>query len=52
MKKKIFSGIFLLIITCYLHAQQTDYKVVFDMSSRDTVSQQAVIREVELIKKI
>jgi uncharacterized protein len=51
MKKKIFSGIFLLIITCYLHAQQTDYKVVFDMSSRDTVSQQAVIREVELIKK-
>lgn len=51
MKKKIFTGIILLMITCYLQAQQTDYKVVFDMSSRDSVSQQAVIREVELIKK-
>lgn len=44
-------GILLMMITCCLQAQQTDYKVVFDMSSRDSVSQQAVIREVELIKK-
>ena len=51
MKQKILTGIFLVLITNYLYAQQTDYKVVFDMSSRDTVSQQAVIREVELIKK-
>jgi intracellular sulfur oxidation DsrE/DsrF family protein len=36
---------------CSLQAQQSDYKVVFDMSTRDTVSQQAVVREVELIRK-
>lgn len=33
------------------HAQVKDYKVVFDMSSGDTVSQQAVVRQVDGIKK-
>jgi len=31
-------------------AQATDYKVVFDMSTRDSVSQAAVVREVQLIR--
>ncbi len=32
-------------------SQMKDYNVVFDMSSRDSISQQAVIREVGLIKE-
>ena len=51
MKRQLFSIVFLLITTGIVYAQQTDYKVVFDMSSRDSVSQQAVIRELDLIKK-
>jgi intracellular sulfur oxidation DsrE/DsrF family protein len=31
-------------------AQTKDYRVVFDLTSRDTVNQQAVIREIGLIK--
>lgn len=31
-------------------AQVKDYKVAFDISSRDPVSQQAVVRQVDLIK--
>jgi uncharacterized protein len=30
-------------------AQVANYKVVFDMSSRDTINQQAIIREIGLI---
>jgi uncharacterized protein len=37
----------LTIVTC--HAQTPDYKVVFDMTSRDTINQQAIIREIGLI---
>ena len=50
MKKQIFIVVLLLIAACSLYAQQPDYKVVFDMSTRDSVSQQAVVREVELIR--
>jgi intracellular sulfur oxidation DsrE/DsrF family protein len=32
-------------------AQTKDYKVVFDLTSKDTVNQQAVVREVGLISK-
>ena len=49
--KQLFLGQFLLIVTCQLFAQQRDYRVVFDMSTRDSVSQQAVIRELDLIRK-
>ena len=31
-------------------AQGKDYRVVFDLTSRDTINQQAVIREIGLIK--
>lgn len=47
----MISVCFLLLFTCVAHAQQADYRVVFDMSTRDSVSQQALVREVELIKK-
>ncbi len=51
MKNKIFILVLLSIAVGSLHAQQPDYRVVFDMSTKDSVSQQAVIREVELIRK-
>lgn len=51
MKKQVFILVSLLAISFCLVAQQQDYKVVFDMSTRDTVSQQALVREVELIRK-
>ncbi|MEO7266063.1 MAG: DsrE family protein [Ferruginibacter sp.] len=50
MKKQITIIISLLFIVSNLIAQKNDYKVVFDMSTRDSISQQAVIREVQLIK--
>ena len=50
MKKIILVlGIFLLYYF-QSHAQVTDYKVVFDLTSKDTVNQQAVVREIGLIK--
>ncbi len=33
------------------HAQLPDYKVVFDFTSSDSVNQQAVVRQVDLIKQ-
>ncbi|MEP7164300.1 MAG: DsrE family protein [Ferruginibacter sp.] len=49
MKKNLLVLI-LLIFNYYLEAQVKDYKVVFDISSADSVSQQAVVREVDIIK--
>ena len=34
-----------------VHAQTAPYKVVFDMSSKDTVNQQSLIRELTLISE-
>ena len=51
MKKINLSISLLLIASNFLFAQRPDYKVVFDMSTRDTISQQAVIRELALISK-
>lgn len=48
--KKILLLPVLLFFNNYCHAQVKDYRVVFDISSRDSVSQQAVVREVEIIK--
>ena len=50
--RKIKSALaFLLIVPVTLLAQQSDYRVVFDMSTRDTISQQALVREVALITR-
>ena len=50
MKKIIlFTG---MLLTAYLvQAQNADYRVVFDMTSRDSVNQQAVVRELGLIRE-
>ena len=49
MKKMIlFSGV--MMIASIVAAQNVDYRVVFDMTSRDTMNQQAVVRELNLIR--
>ena len=49
MKKMIlFSGV--MMIASIVTAQNVDYRVVFDMTSRDTMNQQAVVRELNLIR--
>jgi len=47
--KKYLSLIIALIFTTGLVHAQDNYKVVFDMSSRDSVNQQAIVREIGLI---
>src|SRR4249920_3123244 len=48
MKKYLNLIIALLLINYGVNAQE-NYKVVFDMSSRDSVNQQAIVREIGLI---
>ncbi|HXB07187.1 MAG TPA: DsrE family protein [Puia sp.] len=48
-KQLFFSNIFMLVVGTAF-AQGKDYRVVFDLTSRDTINQQAVIREIGLIK--
>lgn len=49
MKKNLLCAAIFLMATTVVHAQAKNYKVVFDMSSRDTVNQQAITREIGLI---
>ena len=49
--KKIFLLSILAVLTSFIQAQNADYKVVFDMTSRDTVNNQTVVREANLIKE-
>jgi hypothetical protein len=49
MKKYLLCICFLMLITCFVKAQTNNYRVVFDMSSRDTINQQAIVREIGLI---
>jgi intracellular sulfur oxidation DsrE/DsrF family protein len=49
MKKNLVFAGTILFISVFANAQVSNYKVVFDMSSRDTVNQQAIIREIGLI---
>lgn len=39
----------LMLVFPFVHAQTSNYKVVFDMSSRDSINQQAIVREIGLI---
>ena len=48
MKKYPFFIGFIMLMSINVHAQ-ANYKVVFDMTSRDSVNQQAIIREIGLI---
>jgi intracellular sulfur oxidation DsrE/DsrF family protein len=49
MKKYFLYISILMLITTTVHAQVKDYKVVFDMTSKDTVNQQSLIRQINLI---
>lgn len=49
MKKYLFCVGVILLMSAFANAQVARYNVVFDMSSRDTVNQQAVVREIGLI---
>ncbi|PWT95469.1 MAG: hypothetical protein C5B52_17755 [Bacteroidetes bacterium] len=51
MKKYIFSACLLFLAPIFVSAQETDYKVVFDLTSHDTSDYKAVIRWVNEIKK-
>jgi intracellular sulfur oxidation DsrE/DsrF family protein len=39
----------MMLLSLFVHAQTNNYKVVFDMSSRDSINQQAIVREIGLI---
>lgn len=38
------------MLASFIYAQNADYKVVFDLTSRDTVNDQSVIRDASLIR--
>jgi intracellular sulfur oxidation DsrE/DsrF family protein len=50
MKKHIFFSLLFLLLIATVSAQSNDYRVVFDLTSRDTINQQTVIREIGLIR--
>jgi hypothetical protein len=49
--RKIILFFVLITIAAIVKAQNADYKVVFDMTSRDSVNQQSVVRQVTGIAK-
>ena len=49
--KKITFALMLLMFAIISNAQNADYKVVFDFTSKDTVNQQTLLREMSLIKQ-
>jgi len=49
MKKNSLCICILMLMSPFVHAQTSNYKVVFDMSSRDSINQQAIVREIGLI---
>lgn len=50
MKNNFFIAALLLSST-FIYAQQTDYKVVFDLTSKDSLDQRAVVRWVSEVSK-
>ena len=51
MKKIILMVSMLTLLACFSTAQNKDYKVVFDLTSKDTLNQQSLLREMNLIKE-
>jgi hypothetical protein len=49
MKKYFLNICILMFLSLFIQAQTSNYKVVFDMSSRDSINQQAIVREIALI---
>lgn len=50
MKKIIVIASFLTLLAGFSTAQNADYNVIFDFTSKDTLNQQSLIREMGLIK--
>ena len=44
MRRTLFLGLFALLIPGFVHAQDHPYRVVFDLTSRDSLEQKAVLR--------
>ena len=44
MRRTIFIGMFALLTVGFVHAKPQPYRVVFDLTSRDTLEQKAVLR--------
>ena len=51
MKRDIFLALVLLLASHFLYAQSRPYNVVFDLTSKDTVDHQTIIRWVNGISK-
>jgi uncharacterized protein len=49
MKKYSLCISIMMFLFPFVQAQTNNYKVVFDMSSRDSINQQAIVREIGLI---
>ncbi len=49
--KNILLVSMLMLLTQFIQAQAANYKVVFDITSKDTLNHQTVVREASLIKK-
>ncbi len=49
MKKHLLCIGIIMLVSTVTNAQVKNYKVVFDMSSKDTVNQQTITREIGLI---
>ena len=49
--KKIILLAMVVMLSFVANAQNADYRVVFDMTSRDSINQQAVLRELGLIRE-
>jgi uncharacterized protein len=49
MKKHLLISSIIMLATTVVSAQVKNYKVVFDMSSKDTINQQSIIRQINLI---
>src|SRR5882672_8754641 len=51
MKKILLFTVFFMLVAYFAQAQVSNYKVVFDMTSRDSINQVAVLRELNLIRE-
>ncbi len=51
MKKYSLLVVACLLLGCIANAQAAKYKVVFDFTSKDTVNQQSLVRELGLIRQ-
>lgn len=49
--KKTITIISMILLVSFAKAQNVDYKVVFDMTSKDTVNQQSLVRQMTLIRE-